>query len=139
MFYIKLSVVRVTIAAIKHHDQKQVGVERVHLAFSSTALYVIKVNQARDSNRVGTLSQELLQRPRRSAAYCLTLHGLLGLLCYKTQDRQPGGNFTHSGLGPLSAIIRRMPCRLAYSLINIGISLVEVPSSPVTLACVQLT
>ena len=27
---------RVSIAAMKHHDQKQVGEERVHLAYTST-------------------------------------------------------------------------------------------------------
>jgi hypothetical protein len=105
----------VIIAVIKHHDQKQVGEERVHLAVFSTALSIIKVSQGRDSNRAGSLSQELMQSPWRSAAYWLTPHGLLSLLSYKTQDYQPKGNTTHNGT-PLT-IIKRMPYRLAYSLV----------------------
>jgi hypothetical protein len=34
----------------------------------------------RNSSRTGTWRQELMQRPRRSAAYWLALHGLLSLL-----------------------------------------------------------
>jgi hypothetical protein len=37
-----------------------------------------------------------------SAAYCVALHSLLSLLSYSTQDHQPMGGPTHSGLCPTS-------------------------------------
>jgi hypothetical protein len=52
--------VRVSIAAMKHHDQKQVREERVYLAYIFIALFIIKGSQDRNSNRAGTWSQELI-------------------------------------------------------------------------------
>ena len=36
----------------------------------------------------------------RGAAYRLTLHGLLSLLSYRTQDHQPRDSPSHKGSGP---------------------------------------
>lgn len=43
--------VTVTIAVLKHHDQKQVGKERVYLIYTSTPQFIIKGIQ--DSNQTG--------------------------------------------------------------------------------------
>jgi hypothetical protein len=51
--------VRVTIAMMKHHDQKQLGEEKVYLAYTSTLLSIIEGSQDRNSNRPRTWSQEL--------------------------------------------------------------------------------
>lgn len=63
----------------------------------------------------------------KDAAYCLA-PGVLA--CFlRTQDDQPRGGTTHSGLGPLSLITKH-----PYS-----ISSTEVPFSLMTLACVKLS
>jgi hypothetical protein len=54
--------VKVNIAELKHHDQKWLGEERVYLAYTSTSLFIIEGAQGRNSNRVGTWRQELMQR-----------------------------------------------------------------------------
>ena len=47
-------IVRVTIAGMKHYDQKQLGKERAYLASISTSLFIIDVSQDKNSNRAGT-------------------------------------------------------------------------------------
>ena len=64
-------IVKVTIALIKHHQQKQLVEERIYLAYASTSLFITEGNQDRNSNRAGTWRQELKQRPQRGAAYWL--------------------------------------------------------------------
>lgn len=46
----------VTIAVMKRHDQKQVGEERLYLAYTSASSSVIEGSQDRTSNRAGTPS-----------------------------------------------------------------------------------
>ena len=60
-----------TISVMKHHDQKQLGEERVYLTYSSTSLFIIERSQDRSSHKEGTWTQELMQRPWRGAAYWL--------------------------------------------------------------------
>jgi hypothetical protein len=48
--------------------RKQVGEERVCVAYTSTALFIIEGSQDRNSNRTGTWRQELMQRPWSGAA-----------------------------------------------------------------------
>jgi hypothetical protein len=52
----------------KHHDKKQVGEERVCLAYTSILLFIIEGSWDRNSNRAGTWRPELMQRPWSSAA-----------------------------------------------------------------------
>jgi hypothetical protein len=52
---------------IKHHDH--VGEERVYLAYISTLLLIIEGSQDRNSHRVGTWRQKLMQMPWMGAAY----------------------------------------------------------------------
>jgi hypothetical protein len=58
-----------------------------------------------------------MQRPWRGAAYWLAPHNLPSLLSYRTQDHQPRGGPTHSGMSSLTSIINsKMPHRLVYSV-----------------------
>ena len=50
---------------------------------------------SKNSSRVGTWRQELMQRPRKGASSWLAPHGFLSLPCYSAQDRQPRSGTTH--------------------------------------------
>ena len=63
--------VRVTVAVMKHHDQKQLGEEKACLAYASMLLLIIEGNQDRKSDTAGIWRQELMQRPWRGAAHWL--------------------------------------------------------------------
>jgi hypothetical protein len=65
---------------MKHHDQKQVGEERVYLAYTATLLFITKGIQDRNSNRVRSWRQELMQKLWRGIVYRLASPGLLSLL-----------------------------------------------------------
>ena len=68
--------------------EKQVGEERVYLAYTSRLSPIIGGSQARNSSRAETRRQELTQSPWRGAAYRLASPGLLSLLSYRIQDHQ---------------------------------------------------
>jgi hypothetical protein len=72
--------VRVPIAVMKHHDQKQVREKSIHLAYSTTFRTITEGSQGRNLNLVGTWRQELIQRPLRSAAFWFASHNLFGQL-----------------------------------------------------------
>ena len=55
--------VKVSIASMKHNDQKQVGEERVNLAYASTSLFATEGSQHRNSTMVGAWRQELTGFP----------------------------------------------------------------------------
>lgn len=101
---------------MKRHDQKQPGEERLYLAYISTSLFTDE-SLDRNSNRTGTCRLELMQRPRRGAAYWLVLYGLLSLISYRTQVHQPWGIPTHNGLGP-PPLITSLKNALQISLIT---------------------
>jgi hypothetical protein len=60
-FPLPISLVRTSIAMIKHHDQKQVGKERVYLAFTCMSYFIIEESQDRNSNRAEIWRQGLMQ------------------------------------------------------------------------------
>lgn len=99
------TIVRVTIAVMKHHYSKEVEEKRVYSAYTSIWQFIIKKKQKkskdRNSNRTGTRWQELMQRPCRGVAYWLASPGLISL---PIQDHQPRDGSTHNGLGPLPSI-----------------------------------
>ena len=68
---LRLVLVRVSIAVMKQHDQKQVGEERVYLVYVFMALSVMEGSQDRNSNMAGTWRQELMQRPWWRVAFWL--------------------------------------------------------------------
>jgi hypothetical protein len=49
--------------------KKEVGEERVYLAYTSTLLFTAEGSQDSNSNSTGTWRQELMQRPWSGAAY----------------------------------------------------------------------
>ena len=75
-----------------------------------------------NSNKAGTWRQEWMQRPWRGAAYWLASNSLLSHLPYRIQDHQPKDDSTHNGPGhPHKSPIKKLPYRIAYSLIYGGI------------------
>jgi hypothetical protein len=46
--------VRIFIAVLKHHDQKQLGEDTVYLAYFCTSLFIIEGSQGRNSNWLRT-------------------------------------------------------------------------------------
>ena len=62
------------------------------------------MEEVRARTQAGTWRQALKQRPWRSAVYWLALHGLLGLLSYRTQDHLPRAGLTHYVLSPPTLI-----------------------------------
>jgi hypothetical protein len=48
---------------------KQVGEENVYSAYTSTLLFITKGSQDRNSQRTGTLRQELMKRPWKGTVY----------------------------------------------------------------------
>jgi hypothetical protein len=116
---------RLSIAAIKHHDQKQCGVERVY--FSQQFHITV--------HHWGRPGQELKQGRnwcRGHGRVLLTV--LLDLLSYTIQDHLLRGSTIHSRLGLPTSIINRENCtigRLAQQPGQSGghIFSIEVPSS----------
>jgi hypothetical protein len=96
--------VRVYIPAQSIMTKKQVGEERVYLAYTSTWLFITKGSQEWNSHRARTWRQELMQKPWRGATCWIASPGLLSLLSYRTQDHQPRDGTTYNGLGPSSLI-----------------------------------
>ena len=72
----------------------------------------------------------------KEAAFWLVPHGLLSLLSYRTQDRQPRDGTTHSGLGPSPSITKKenalQVCLLPHCIFS-----TEVPFSLMILVCVK--
>jgi hypothetical protein len=127
---------RVSIAVIKHHDQKQPGQERVYfsLQFHTTDHHWGKSGQE--------LRQELIQRPWRNTAYRLAPHGLLSLLSYTIQDHQPRDGTPHSELSPLPLTTNQENDPEVWPQVHLvreDIFSIEIPPFKMTLACVQLT
>ena len=86
----KLTCFRITTAVIIQNNQRT-GKERVSLAYTSIALFIMK--DVRTETQTG---QEPGGR-RLNAAYWLVQAGLLSLLSYRTQDHQPRDGTTHNG------------------------------------------
>jgi hypothetical protein len=93
------------------------GEERVYLACASTLLFIIEGSQARNSSRAGTWRQELMQRPWRGAASCLSPHVFLSLLSYRTQDHQPRDGTTYNSLARPPSITKKILYKLSSSQI----------------------
>jgi hypothetical protein len=78
--------------------KKQVGEERVYLAYTSILLFITK--EVRTGTQAGQKAGAE-QRPWRDVLYWLASFGLLSLLSYRTQDSQPRDGPTHKGPFPL--------------------------------------
>lgn len=74
-------------------------------------------------------------------AYWFALHVLFTLFSYKTQDHLPSNDTIHSEWGPPLTLPgeENTLTALPTSQSDRGIFSIEVPSSPVTLACFKVT
>lgn len=81
--------VRVSVALMKHHGQKQ--------TYASTSLFNMERWQGRSLNRVGIWRQEL---PPEGGHGGVLLTSLLSLLCYRPQGHLVRDGTTLNGLGP---------------------------------------
>lgn len=84
--------VRVSIAVMKHHDQKQLEKELVLLILPGNKWSITEGIQGNNSSRAETYRQALMQRPWRSCL--LTCFMACSMACsvsflVSTQDRQP--------------------------------------------------
>ena len=78
--------------------KKQVGEERVYLAYTSILLFITK------EVRTGTQAGQNAGADAEAIEGCsllACLSGLLSLLSYRTQDYQPRDGSTHKGPFPL--------------------------------------
>lgn len=76
------------VAGMKHADQKRLGKERVHLAYTSCSLSLTDGRKARTPG--GNLEAGLKQRPWGNVSHWLVLHDSFSLLTpHTTQGHQP--------------------------------------------------
>jgi hypothetical protein len=109
----------------------QLEEERVYSPYTSIALFIIEESRDRNSNKAGTWRQELIQRPRRDAAYWLAFSGLLSLLSYKTQERpttQGGVGWGGHSQWAVSSLIKHSLTKGATAGTYTGIFSIEVPT-----------
>jgi hypothetical protein len=108
---------RVTIDAMKHHHQKKPGEERLtHFTWYS----IIEGCQTGQELKQGrTWRQELMQRPWRSAAYWIALMACSACFLIEPRTTSLGMAPPTMGIphGPHQSLIKKMPNKLAYSLI----------------------
>jgi hypothetical protein len=90
---------RVSIAVMKHCDQKQGGKGLVGLLS-----HIKEGSQDRNSNRAGTWRQELMQKPWRDAAFLLLMPCSAGFLIEPRTTRPGKEGTTHNELGPPPSI-----------------------------------
>jgi hypothetical protein len=82
--------------------KKQVGEERVYLAYTSILLFTIKeVRTGTQAGQEAGADAEAMEGPWRDVSYWLASSGLLSLLSYIIQEYQPRGGPTHKGPFPL--------------------------------------
>jgi hypothetical protein len=60
--------IRVSVAVIKYHDQRQLGGGKSYFSYTSISQFISQGGQARNSSRVGIWKQELMQKVWRNAA-----------------------------------------------------------------------
>ena len=96
--------VRVSFVVMEHDDQKAIWGRKglLGLYFHTSVHHRRKSGQKLKQS--WNLEQELMQKPWRSDAYWIALHGLLSLLSYRTQNQKPIGSTTHHRLGYLPLI-----------------------------------
>jgi hypothetical protein len=104
---------------MKCHDQKQVGEERVDLASSSTARFIIEGSQDRTQAGLEPGDRSWC----RSHGGCCLLAGLLWMacsVCFLIEPRSISSGVAPATVAwslPHRSLIKKMPYRLAYSLI----------------------
>ena len=110
-----LSLVRVT---MKHHNQKQVGEERVYLAYTSILLFSPEGSQDRKSYRAGTWGRSWYRG--RGGVLFTDLLIMACSACFLTEPRTTSPGMAPPAMGwtlPHQSLIKKMPYRPAYILI----------------------
>lgn len=102
---------RVSIVVIEHHDKVQLG-GGSDLFISQLSIY--HSEKSEQEYKAGIWRQEMKKRPWKNTVYFLALRCMLNLLSKIMQDHLSRGSETHSGLGPLTLLIKKMHFRLAY-------------------------
>lgn len=123
-FFIMILLVRVSITAVKCHDQNQLEKERIISVHSSYS--IIQGSQGRNSE--WERGAELMLRPWRSAAYCLACSWLALL-----------ASSSHPGELPHQSPIKKTLWCLTTGQSGGHIFSIVVLSSQKTLACTKLT
>ena len=90
--------VRGSVAAMNTMTKKQVMKESIYLDCTSMLPFILTWNYDKELKE-GIWNQDLMQRQWKSAAYCYTLHGLLSLLSYGTQDHHCQDDTKYNWLG----------------------------------------
>lgn len=98
---VSLWCLKVSIAAIKSHDQKQLRDEKVYYIVYSTSQ---SNHQRKLAQELKSGTQELQLRPWTVAAYWFSLLGLISLLSHAMQDHLPR-DVTAWVTGPPTSII----------------------------------
>jgi hypothetical protein len=99
--------VRISTAAVKHHDQKASWGEKglFGLPYIIALTCIMEGSEDRNPDRGGIWRQGLMQqRLWTGAAFWLVPHGGFYLLAYRTQNHQPRGGTTQNDLGPPPSI-----------------------------------
>ena len=127
------ALVMITTAVIKHHDQRQLGKERlIWLPYHCLSPKKIKTWTLAGQEHGGRSWY------RSHGGVLLTV--LFSLHSDRTQDHLPRRCPTHNGLVPPTlSLIKEMPYRLADTSFYRGIFSTKAPSSTMTLVCVKLT
>jgi hypothetical protein len=103
----------VTVAVIKHHDQKSKLGRKGFIEFM-----VPQHCSSLKEVRAGTQNRaEAKERPWRSGAYCFDPYGLPSLLSDSSQNHVPGGDFILNGLSPPTSLTKKMPTSLPTALV----------------------
>lgn len=112
----------VSVAMIKHHDQRQLGDERVYFTYTSIK-FITEGNQGKHSKQGRNYKARVDAEAREEC--CLLVHSLwfarlavffFDLLSYIHQNHQcQQSGTTHNGLGfPYHSLIKKMTHRFTY-------------------------
>lgn len=118
---------------IKHWPKLMHKEKNSILSYDSTTLII--TDQIQAGTQAGTRRQKVRQRPQKTTAYCIFLHGLPTLPSYTTEDHLSRAFTTHIRLGFLTSIhqslTKKTPPRYAQSLNKAILQLkVPLPTSP---------
>jgi hypothetical protein len=107
-------------------------VQRAKVFFHLT---VLKLQSITEGSQARNSGQELMQKPWRSAAYCLAPRLMLSFPPYTSQTYLPKGSTTHSGLIPPPTTNTHVPqTGLMKAIFRWGSLFPSVPSRQPTLA-----
>lgn len=102
--YLSQNHILVRDSLLQQNTKNKVGKEGVYLTYTYTSLFIMEGSLNRNSINAETCRQKLMQRPLRSAAYCLVPYILFSLFSYRIQNQQPMFGITNNALNLHSSI-----------------------------------